>query len=383
MKTEDYIKSLKDFPFAKGLGCRIIIAGGGTGGHIFPAIAIANALKARQPQVDILFVGAKGKMEMEKVPQAGYNIIGLYIAGFNRSSIIKNISLPFKLARSFAQVRKILSQFKPHAVVGVGGYSSFPVVRLAQTRHIPTFIHESNSFAGKSNIILGKRATKIFVASYGMEKFFPKEKILMTGNPVRNIFSDRIISRKEALDFFGLKEEKKTVLVIGGSLGAKSINEAVENNLNFFKENDLQLIWQTGKLYAPAVSKIEEEKTSIWTNAFINKMEYAYAAADIVIARAGAMTVAELCIVGKPVIFVPYPHAAEDHQTANANALVSQNAALMIKDNEVKTKLTDTVLQLINDAVKTNELKDNIAKLANINADEIIADEILKTINNN
>lgn len=381
MKTEDYIKSLQDTPLKSCRGCRIIIAGGGTGGHIFPAIAIANALKAKQPDVEILFVGAKGKMEMEKVPQAGYKIVGLYIAGYNRNSLLKNILLPFKLTKSFTQVRKILNDFKPHAVIGVGGYSSFPVVRLAQTRGISTFIHESNSFAGKSNKILSARATKIFVASYGMDKFFPTEKILMTGNPVRNIFSDKNISRKEALDFFGLKEELKTILVIGGSLGAKSINTVIENNLNFFKENNLQLIWQTGKDYASSAAGAEEERTNIWTNAFINNMECAYAAADIVVSRAGAMAIAELCVVGKPVIFVPYPHAAEDHQTANANELVTQHAAIMINDNEVNEKLMSAIASLANDAAKANELKENIAKLGNPNADEIIANEILKTLN--
>lgn len=380
MKTEDYIKSLEDTPLQGCRGCRIIIAGGGTGGHIFPAIAIANALKAQQPDVDILFVGAKGKMEMEKVPQAGYKIVGLYIAGYNRSSLLKNILLPFKLAKSFAQVTKILKDFKPHAVVGVGGYSSFPVVRLAQTRGIPTFIHESNSYAGKSNNILATRATKIFVASYGMDKFFPAEKILMTGNPVRNILSDKRISRKEALEFFGLKEEMKTVFVMGGSLGAKSINTVIEKNLGFFKENDLQLIWQTGKGHASAAAGAEEERNNIWTNAFINNMEYAYAAADIVVSRAGAMAIAELCVAGKPVIFVPYPHAAEDHQTANANALVTQHAAILIKDNEVDEKLMNAISSLANDPAKANELRENIAKLGNTNADEIIATEILKTI---
>ena len=381
MKNEDYIKSLEETPLKSCRGCRIIIAGGGTGGHIFPAIAIANALKAKQPDVEILFVGAKGKMEMEKVPQAGYKIIGLYIAGYNRSSMFKNILLPFKLAKSFTQVTKILKDFKPHAVIGVGGYSSFPVVRLAQTRGIPTFIHESNSYAGKSNSILAARATKIFVASYGMDKFFPAEKILMTGNPVRNIFSENKVSRKDALDFFGLKEELKTVFVVGGSLGAKSINTVIENNLDFFNESNLQLIWQTGKEYAPAAAGAEERRSNIWTNAFINNMEYAYAAADIVVSRAGAMAIAELCVVGKPVIFVPYPHAAEDLQAANANELVTQHAAIMINDDEVGEKLMPAIAYLANDTANVNELKENISRLGNTNADEIIANEILKTLN--
>ena len=381
MKNEDYIKSLNETPLKSSRGYRIIIAGGGTGGHIFPAIAIANALKAKQPDIEILFVGAKDKMEMEKVPQARYKIIGLYIAGYNRSSLLKNILLPFKLAKSFSQVRKILNDYKPHAIVGVGGYSSFPVLRLAQTARIPTFIHESNSYAGKSNIILSKNSSKIFVASYGMDKFFPKEKIMMTGNPVRNIFSENKISRKDALQFFGLKEEMTTIFVMGGSLGARSINTVIENNLDFFKKNNLQLIWQTGKSYASAAAGAEEERDNIWTNAFINDMEYAYAAADIVVSRSGAMAIAELCVVGKPVIFVPYPHAAEDHQTANANALVTQNAAMMIKDSEVGDKLIDMINYLATDFVKTNQLKENIVKLSNTNADELIASEILKTLN--
>lgn len=380
MKNEDYIKSLEQTPLKNCRGCRVIIAGGGTGGHIFPAIAIANALKAKQPDVEILFVGAKDKMEMEKVPQAGYKIVGLYIAGYNRSSLLKNIILPFKLAKSFSQVQTILKTFKPDAVVGVGGYSSFPVLRLAQTKGIPTFIHESNSFAGKSNIILGQRATKIFVASYGMEKFFPIEKILMTGNPVRNVFSANNISKKEALEFFGLKEGMKTIFVMGGSLGAKSINQAIENNLEIFRQNNLQLIWQTGKSFASIAATAEEERTNIWTNAFITNMEYAYAAADIVVSRAGAMAIAELCIVGKPVIFVPYPHAAEDHQTVNANALVAQHAGLLVKDNEVDSQLINAILELTKDEVKANILRENILKLGNTNADELIADEILNTI---
>ena len=381
MKNEYYIKSLNETPLKSSRGYRIIIAGGGTGGHIFPAIAIANALKAKQPDIEILFVGAKDKMEMEKVPQAGYKIIGLYIAGYNRSSLLKNILLPFKLAKSFSQVRKILNNFKPHAIVGVGGYSSFPVLRLAQTARIPTFIHESNSYAGKSNIMLSKNSSKIFVASYGMDKFFPKEKIMMTGNPVRKIFSENKIFRKDALQFFGLKEEMTTIFVMGGSLGASSINTVIENNLDFFKKNNLQLIWQTGKSYASAAAGAEEERDNIWTNAFINDMEYAYAAADIVVSRSGAMAIAELCVVGKPVIFVPYPHAAEDHQTANANALVTQNAAMMIKDSEVGDKLIDMINYLATDFVKTNQLKENIVKLSNTNADELIASEILKTLN--
>lgn len=380
MQTEEYIQSLKTLPVIGLAGRRIIIAGGGTGGHIFPAIAIANAIKMQRPDVEILFVGAHGKMEMQKVPDAGYKIVGLYIAGYNRSSLLKNIALPFKLLRSFLQVTELLRKFKPDAVVGVGGYSSFPVLRLAQTRKIKTFILESNSLAGKSNIMLAKRATKIFVASYGMEKYFPLEKIMMTGNPVRQIFSEDKISKNDALEFFGFKPGMKTVFVMGGSLGAKSINEVIDNNINFFRQNNLQLIWQTGKNYAKGAAKLEEERSNVWSNAFIDRMEYAYQAADIVVSRAGAMAIAELCIVGKPVIFVPYPFAAEDHQTANATALVNKDAAMLIKDNEVNKQLMPTLLKLVKDENLANELTQNIAEMANTNADEIIATEVLKNV---
>ncbi|MGK2862689.1 MAG: undecaprenyldiphospho-muramoylpentapeptide beta-N-acetylglucosaminyltransferase [Chitinophagaceae bacterium] len=359
---------------------RIIIAGGGTGGHIFPAIAIANALKKEDKTIEILFVGAKGKMEMEKVPQAGYNIEGLDIAGFNRSSLIKNIGLPFKLIKSFFQVRNIINRFKPNAVVGVGGYSSFPVLRFAQARRIPTFLHESNSFAGKSNIMLGKKATKVFTGTNGMEKFFAKEKIIVTGNPVRLSISQTAISREEGIRFFSLNENKKTVLVIGGSLGAKSINDAIAENLDQLLNAGLQLIWQTGKPYAAKAKEHTAGKEFVWANEFITQMEYAYAAADMVVARAGAMTVAELCVVKKPVLFVPYPFAAEDHQTVNALQLVKLNAAIMIKDSEAADKLVSMTIDLTKDENRQAELKKNIATLAITDADKIIADEILKAI---
>jgi len=359
---------------------KIIIAGGGTGGHIFPALAIANALKVKDAAIEILFVGAKGKMEMEKISAAGYEIVGLDIAGYNRSSLIKNISLPVKLVASFLQVRKILRTFKPDAVIGVGGYSSFPVLRSAQSMKIPTFIHESNSLPGKSNIMLGKRATEIFVPSEGMEKYFPAEKIKITGNPVRKALLQNI-PREEALKFFGLQLEMKTVFVMGGSLGAKSINETIQENIDLFKKNNLQLIWQTGKSFAPEAAKAEEERSNIWSNAFIDKMENAYAAADVVISRSGAMTVAELCVVAKPAIFVPYPFAAEDHQTVNASVLVSKKSALMVPDAKTKSELFPCLLQLVNDEQLMKELKENISKLGNVNADEVIATAILNKIN--
>jgi UDP-N-acetylglucosamine--N-acetylmuramyl-(pentapeptide) pyrophosphoryl-undecaprenol N-acetylglucosamine transferase len=359
---------------------RVIIAGGGTGGHIFPAIAIANALRKKDESVDILFVGAKGKMEMEKVPQAGYKIEGLDIAGFNRSSLIKNIGLPFKLVKSFLQVRKIVKRFQPDAVIGVGGYSSFPVLKTAQAKGIPTFIHESNSFAGKSNMMLGKKATKIFTGTDGMEKFFPKEKIMITGNPVRTTIAESTVTRAEGLQFFSLEEEKKTVLVVGGSLGAKSINEAIDKGLNDLLNAGLQIIWQTGKPYSAKAKESTSGKQSVWVNDFITQMEYAYAAADIVVARAGAMTVAELCVVKKPVLFVPYPFAAEDHQTVNARQLVNKNAALMVTDKEAMEKLVRMTIELAKDENKQEELKKNIAALAITDADKRIAEEILKVI---
>ncbi|MBK7561819.1 MAG: undecaprenyldiphospho-muramoylpentapeptide beta-N-acetylglucosaminyltransferase [Chitinophagaceae bacterium] len=361
-------------------GQRVIIAGGGTGGHIFPAIAIAHAMKKIAGDLEILFVGAKGKMEMEKVPQAGYPIEGLDIAGFNRSSLIKNIGLPFKLLKSFLQVRTIFKKFRPDAVIGVGGYSSFPVLRFAQALGIKTFIHESNSFAGRSNIMLGRKATRIFTGTDGMEKFFPKEKILVTGNPVRTAIASASVTRSEGVKFFSLAEDKKTVLIVGGSLGAKSINEAITKGLDDLLAAGLQLIWQTGEPYSKKAKEIAYEKKSVWVNAFIAQMEYAYAAADIVVARSGAMTVAELCVVKKPVLFVPYPFAAEDHQTVNAMQLVNKNAALMVKDNEVMQKLVFMTIELSMDEGKQDELRKNIGALAITDADMKIADEVLKNI---
>jgi UDP-N-acetylglucosamine--N-acetylmuramyl-(pentapeptide) pyrophosphoryl-undecaprenol N-acetylglucosamine transferase len=359
---------------------RFLIAGGGTGGHIFPAIAIANAIKLLQPNAQILFVGAKGKMEMEKVPQAGYSIKGLDIAGFNRSSLLKNIWLPFKLIKSFWQVRKIVKDFKPTAAIGVGGYSSFPVLKFCQSKGIKTFIHESNSFAGKSNIMLGKNATKIFVASDGMEKFFPKNKILITGNPVRKSITTNHPLKQDAINFFGLDINKKTVLVVGGSLGAKSINEAIAKDLEEFIKNDIQLIWQTGKTTAEQFIAVAKNKKGIWVNAFIEKMEMAYTAADVVISRSGAMSVAELCVVKKPVLFVPFPFAAEDHQTANAQNLVNKNAAVLIKDENVKMDLVNTTIALANNVSAQQTMQDAIAKFAIVNADEVIAKEIILNI---
>lgn len=357
---------------------RFVIAGGGTGGHIFPAIAIANAIKHRQPDADILFIGAEGKMEMEKVPQAGYPIKGISIAGFNRSSLIKNITLPFKLIKSFLQVRSIFNSFKPDTVIGVGGYSSFPVLRYAQQKGIDTFIHEQNSFAGKSNRLLGKRAVKIFVATDGMEKFFPSHKTILVGNPVRSVIADSFITKDQGTKHFGLRTDKKVLLSIGGSLGAKSINEAVELGLDKLNQTNIQLIWQTGKSYEKRATQAAGNSSSIWVGAFIREMEYALAAADVVISRAGAMSIAELCISGKPSIFVPYPYAAEDHQTVNAMKLVDKNAACMITDKEAGDKLIDQALELL--ANKERQQSFHIAMQASAikNADLLIANQIIE-----
>lgn len=359
---------------------KIIIAGGGTGGHIFPAIAIANTLKAIHPSIEFLFIGANGKMEMEKVPQAGYAIKGLTIAGFNRSHLLKNIALPFKLIKSFWEVKQIFQSFKPHAVIGVGGYSSFPVLKYAQAKNIPTFIHESNSYAGKSNQFLGKKATKIFVAVEGMEQFFPKEKLFVSGNPVRKNIVEKTSSSTEAKQFFNLQPNKKTILVIGGSLGAKSINETIANNIPFFSANNCQLIWQTGKTDAARFKAAANNNSNIWVNEFIQQMDIAYAAADVVISRSGAMSVTELCVAAKPVIFIPFPYAAEDHQTVNAQYLVNKQAALLVKDSEANQLLMPTLQKLINDDALQKTLRTNISKHAVTNADTVIAHEILNNL---
>jgi len=319
-------------------------------------------------------------MEMEKIPQAGYAIKGLPIAGFDRGSLLKNIWLPFKLIKSFLQVRKILKEFKPDAVIGVGGYSSFPVLKSAQQKGIPTFIHESNSFAGKSNIMVGKHATKIFVASEGMDKFFPAEKIIITGNPVRKSITESKVTKAEALQFFGLGNNCPTILVFGGSLGAKSINALIAQHILDFGPLDLQVIWQTGKTTAAQYLARAKPLSNIWASDFINEMDKAYAAADVVVSRSGAMAVAELCVAKKPVVFVPFPFAAEDHQTVNAKYLVDRNAALMVKDEMVQARLFDEMISLAKDEAKQNELAQNIAAFAVEDADVKIAGSILKTI---
>ncbi len=361
---------------------RIIIAGGGTGGHIFPAIAVAQAIQILQPNAAILFVGAKGKMEMQKIPQAGFQIEGLSIAGFNRTNMFKNVTLPFKLITSFFQVRNIFNRFKPNAVFGVGGYSSFPVLKFAQTKNIPTFIHEANAFAGKSNQWLGHHATIVFTGTNGMDKFFPAHKILVTGNPVRQNIVNATISKQASLLKFGLLPGRLTILIIGGSLGAASINKAIMDNLKQFAGNTMQLIWQTGTPNAKVYEKAASEYANIYVNTFIDDMSAAYTAADIVVSRSGAMAVAEICITGKACVFVPYPFAAEDHQTYNALQLVKEEAACLVKDEDANVALIPTLMSLVNDASRVLNLQSKISKFARIDADKLIAKAILNNIEN-
>jgi len=361
---------------------RVIIAGGGTGGHIFPAVAIAHAIQRLQPDAELLFVGALGKMEMEKVPQEGFKIIGLDIAGFNRSSMLKNLLLPFKLLKSALQARKIIADFKPDVVVGVGGYASFPVLNAAQGKKIATLIQEQNSFAGKSNKILGRKARAICVAYGEMERFFPKEKIVITGNPVRQIISGSVLSREEGQAWLDMNPAKKTILVVGGSLGAKSINEAVDAGLESLLQENVQILWQTGKpYYETAVQRAKGFEGSVKVVDFIRQMEYAYAAADVVLSRAGALAIAELCIVAKPVIFVPYPFAAEDHQTSNAMALVTHGAAQMVKDVDAKNELVQKLKTLLHDHAAQEIMSTALRTIAIKDADVRIARKVIEISN--
>jgi UDP-N-acetylglucosamine--N-acetylmuramyl-(pentapeptide) pyrophosphoryl-undecaprenol N-acetylglucosamine transferase len=362
-------------------GHKMIIAGGGTGGHIFPALAIARALERKEPGIQLLFVGAKGKMEMEKVPQAGYNIKGLDIAGFDRSRWWKNIMLPFKVMNSLKQAKNIIKAFQPDVVVGVGGYSSYPVLRSAQRLNIPTLIQEQNSFAGKANKLLGKHADKVCVAYDNMDRFFPREKIVFTGNPVRETIAHNSINKAAALSHFGLQPDKTTLFIFGGSLGAKTINDALKEGLPTLLEQGVQLLWQTGKIsYADAQKAAEGKQNRVKVFEFIKDMDGAYAAADIIISRSGASTIGELCIAGKPAILVPFPYAAEDHQTFNAKALVSRQAAVMVANAEAKEMLIRKIIALMNDKPLQKTLSENIKKMAIIHADDQIAEEILKLV---
>ncbi len=361
---------------------RVIIAGGGTGGHIFPAVAIGHAVQRLSPGAELLFVGALGKMEMEKVPQEGFRIIGLDIAGFNRSSMLRNLMLPYKILKSAWQSRKIIADFRPDVVVGVGGYASFPVVNAAQGKKLPTLLQEQNSFAGKSNKILGKKAKAICVAYADMDRFFPKEKIVVTGNPVRQAISGSAITRGEGQAWLGLDAAKKTILIVGGSLGAKSINEAIDAGLEALLGEDVQIAWQTGKpYYELAVQRAKAFEGKVKVFDFIRQMDYGYAAADIVVSRAGALAIAELCIVGKPVLFVPYPFAAEDHQTSNAMALVEHGAAQMVKDVDAKTDLIPKLKALLNDDAAQEIMSTALSKMAIRDADTRIAKQILNLKN--
>jgi UDP-N-acetylglucosamine--N-acetylmuramyl-(pentapeptide) pyrophosphoryl-undecaprenol N-acetylglucosamine transferase len=359
---------------------KVIISGGGTGGHIFPAIAIANALKTMRKDIEILFVGANGKMEMEKVPAAGFKIIGLNITGINRSLTFSNLIFPFKLIGSVLKSFRILRTFKADAVVGVGGFASGPVLYAAQRKGIPTVIQEQNSYAGITNKKLAQKAKRICVAYDGMEKFFPKEAIRVTGNPVRQDILQMEGKKPHAIEYFGLKEGMRTILIIGGSLGARTLNHAIAAALKELNNSGLQIIWQTGKTYHSAALKKSVDLENVKVHDFIQRMDLAYCMADLVISRAGASSISELCIVGRPSILVPFPYAAEDHQTKNAQALTTHDAAIMIPDNEAQEKLVREALKLINDSDRLEKLEANVKKLAFNNADEAIANEILSLI---
>lgn len=359
---------------------KIILSGGGTGGHIYPAIAIANELKLRFPNAEFLFVGAKDRMEMEKVPQSGYSIKGLWITGIDRKLTLKNLMFPFKLINSLWNARKIIKQFKPDVAIGTGGFASGPLLQIAASKGIPSLIQEQNSYPGITNKLLSKKVQKICVAYDGLERFFPKEKIIKTGNPVRQDLLDIDSKRSEAIKYFNLVEGKKTLLVLGGSLGAKAINELLKNESDFLQTQQVQIIWQTGKLYYKEY-KINGDIKHVQVHEFINSMDYAYAAADIIISRAGAGSVSELCIVGKPVIFVPSPYVAEDHQTKNAKAIVEEHAALMIAQEDLKVDFKNKFSQLIASKEKQEQLSMNIKKLVLVNATKEIADEVEKLLN--
>lgn len=377
--------SQQKLPLQGAGGLRVIISGGGTGGHIFPAIAIANALKKLDPATEILFVGALGRMEMEKVPAAGYQIIGLNIQGIQRGSILKNLLLPFKLIGSLFKAMSIISDFKPDAAVGVGGYASGPLLYAASLKGVPYLIQEQNSYAGITNKRLGKKAKKICVAFDGMDKFFPAASIIKTGNPIRRESVAIAGKREEALASYQLSAAKKTILITGGSLGARTLNNSLMAGLEKIIAANVQLIWQTGKVYYKGIiEKLGENyHPGIKIMEFVNRMDLAYAAADVIISRAGAGTIAELCVVQKPVVLVPSPNVAEDHQTKNAQALVANDAAIFIADSDAEAQLVDKTLALLQDKDLQQKLSTNIGKMAMPDADEVIAKEVIQiTINN-
>ena len=361
---------------------KIIISGGGTGGHIFPALAIANAIKELRPDTEFLFVGANGRMEMEKVPAAGYKIKGLDIAGINRSSILKNISFPYKLWKSLNDAKQIVKTFKPDVAIGVGGYASGPLLWAAQKQNIPTVIQEQNSYPGITNKLLSKKVKQIFVAYSGLEKYFPKEKIKLTGNPVRADILNLEGKREKGILHFNLDKNKKTVFITGGSLGARTINQSIKNCLQLFKENNVELIWQTGKLFFAEAAKAAKELgyDGVQVFEFVKEMDLAYAVADVVVSRAGAGAISELCIVGKASILVPLPTAAEDHQTHNAMSLVNNNAALLVKDSDAKEHLPKSIFELLNNPPKQNEIEKNAKHLGLPNSAKTIAEDIINLI---
>lgn len=360
---------------------RIIISGGGTGGHIFPAISIANAIKERWPEAEILFVGAENRMEMERVPAAGYKIIGLPVAGFDRKNLFKNVSVAIKLLKSMRKARQVIQSFNPDIAVGVGGYASGPTLRAAAAKGIPTVLQEQNSYAGVTNKMLAQKAARICVAYEGMERFFPKEKIVLTGNPTRQ---DLVISkenREKGYEFFRLHPDKKTILMVGGSLGARTLNQSIVAAFPKLKTlDDVQVIWQCGKYYFNEMSDLQakgEIPPNVHLFDFVSRMDYAYSVADLVISRAGAGSISEFCLLGKPVVLVPSPNVAEDHQTQNAMALVKKDAAVMVSDANARELLFDTALRLVNDSEKLKSLSENILKLAQRDSAKRIVDEIV------
>ena len=359
---------------------KFIISGGGTGGHIFPAISIANAIKKQQPDAEILFVGAVGRMEMERVPAAGYPIKGLPVSGFDRKNMLKNIRVLWNLQRSIIQARRIIKYFKPDVAVGVGGYASAPILKAASAFGVPTVLQEQNSYAGVTNKLLAKKASCICVAYEGMERFFPKDRILLTGNPVRQDLLSVESKAKEAYDFFGFDQTKKTLLIVGGSLGARTINQSVMAKLKELSESNIQIIWQTGKFYIEEARKAAEPFASpnLLVTDFVSRMDFAYSIADLVISRAGASSISELCLLGKPVVLVPSPNVAEDHQTQNALALARKDAAVMIKDVDAKEQLIEKALELLADEKVLEKLSNNVRKLAQENSADRIAAEVIK-----
>ena len=361
---------------------RVIVSGGGTGGHIFPAVSIANAIKAEYPDAEILFVGAEGRMEMQRVPAAGYKIIGLPIAGFDRKNLLKNVVVLYKIAKSQWKARKIIKEFRPHVVVGVGGYASGPTLKTAGQMGIPTLIQEQNSYAGVTNKLLAKSAKKICVAYDGMERFFPAEKIIKTGNPVRQNLLDAKVTKAEATESFGLDPRKRTVLVIGGSLGARTVNESILQHIEDIRgAKDVQFIWQTGKYYSEEIHMAlakEDPVQNMKVTDFISNMDNAYAAADLVISRAGASSISELCLLKKPCILVPSPNVAEDHQTKNALALSTKGAAIFVKDSDARNELIPLALKTVVDDAQLASLSENVGKLAYHDSAKKIADEVVK-----